>query len=135
MAWGDGLRNGLGTLAAAAFAAVVTELLRREQQARAELARRNARLRGYAAQAEELATTQERNRVARDIHDGLGPPPDRRPDAGPGRARGAVHRSGQGRRGARPRRRTRPREALAEVRRSVGALREPRARPAARRTR
>src|SRR3712207_9028407 len=30
------------------------------------------RSRGYAAQAEELATTRERNRLARDIHDGLG---------------------------------------------------------------
>jgi len=72
MAWSDGLRNGLGMLAAAAFTAVVTELLRREQRARAELAAANVRLRGYAAQAEELATTQERNRLARDIHDGLG---------------------------------------------------------------
>ena len=35
MAWRDGLREGLGTLAAAVFTAVVTELLRREQQARA----------------------------------------------------------------------------------------------------
>ena len=52
MAWGDGLRNGLGTLVAAAFTAVVTELLRREQRARAELAEANLRLRSYAAQAE-----------------------------------------------------------------------------------
>jgi signal transduction histidine kinase len=72
MGWGDGLRNGLGLLGAAVFTAVVTELLRREQRARKELAEANDLLRGYAAQAEELATTQERNRVARDIHDGLG---------------------------------------------------------------
>ncbi|MCW2579119.1 MAG: integral rane sensor signal transduction histidine kinase, partial [Blastococcus sp.] len=72
MSWSDGLRNAMGILAAAAFTAVVTELLRREQQARTELADANVRLRGYAQQAEELATTQERNRVARDIHDGLG---------------------------------------------------------------
>ena len=71
MTWGDGLRNGLGVFAAAAFTAVVTELLRRAQQARAELAEANVALRGYAAQAEELATTQERNRLARDIHDGI----------------------------------------------------------------
>ena len=29
-------------------------------------------MRGYAAQAEQLATIQERNRLARDIHDGVG---------------------------------------------------------------
>ena len=72
MSWSDGLREGLGTLAAMAFAAVVTALLVREQRARAELSAAHERLRGYAAQAERLATAQERNRVARDIHDGLG---------------------------------------------------------------
>jgi signal transduction histidine kinase len=72
MGWGDGLRSGLGVLGAAVFTAVVTELLQREQRARRELAEANDLLRGYAAQAEELATTQERNRLARDIHDGLG---------------------------------------------------------------
>jgi signal transduction histidine kinase len=131
MDWGDGLRNGLGTLAAAAFTAVVTELLRREQQARAELAAANAALRGYAAQAEELATTQERNRVARDIHDGLGHhltvvsmqvqaaravlPTD------PAQADAVLARAQE-----------QTTEALAEVRRSVAALRGPRtARPLA----
>jgi signal transduction histidine kinase len=59
-------------LAVSAFTIVITELLVREQRARAELAAANERLRGYAAQAEQLATTQERNRLARDIHDGLG---------------------------------------------------------------
>lgn len=63
MSCGEGLREGLGTLTAVLFAAVVTNLLPREQWAAAELA---------AAQAERLATAQERNRVARDIHDGLG---------------------------------------------------------------
>jgi signal transduction histidine kinase len=72
MDWADGLRNGLGVLGAAVFTAVVTELLQREQRARKQLAGANDLLRGYAAQAEELATTQERNRLARDIHDGLG---------------------------------------------------------------
>lgn len=67
-----GLREGLSTLAVTTFTLVVTELLVREQRARAELAAANARLRGYAAQAEQLAITQERNRLARDIHDGLG---------------------------------------------------------------
>jgi signal transduction histidine kinase len=128
MAWGDGLRNGLGMLAAAAFTAVVTELLRREQRARAELAAANVRLRGYATQAEELATTQERNRLARDIHDGLGHhltvvqmqvqaaravlPTD------PAKADAVLEKAQR-----------QSTEALAEVRRSVSALREARVAP------
>jgi signal transduction histidine kinase len=51
----------------------------REREARteverlaAELQAANQRLREYAAQAEELATAHERNRLAREIHDGLG---------------------------------------------------------------
>ncbi|MCK6211406.1 sensor histidine kinase [Georgenia sp. EYE_87] len=68
----EGLRAGLGTLAAVVFGLVLAELLVREQRARDQLAEAHAQLRGYAAQAEQLATTQERNRLARDIHDGLG---------------------------------------------------------------
>jgi signal transduction histidine kinase len=128
MTMGDGLRNGLGTLAAAAFTAVVTELLRREQRARAELAEAHERLRGYAAQAEELATTQERNRLARDIHDGLGhhltvvqmqvQAARALLGADPERADAVLAKAQQ-----------QSTEALAEVRRSVAALREPRAVP------
>ncbi len=128
MPMADGLRVMLGTYVAAAFTAVVTELLRREQRARAELADANMRLRGYAAQAEELATTQERNRLARDIHDGLGHhltvvqmqvqaaravlPSD------PSKADAMLARAQQ-----------QSAEALAEVRRSVAALREHRTMP------
>jgi signal transduction histidine kinase len=72
MGWQEALREGVGLLAAVVFAAVTTELLQREQQLRRDLAEANERLRGYATQAERLATAQERNRVARDIHDGLG---------------------------------------------------------------
>lgn len=68
----DGVRAAVGSVVATGFGAVLAELLVREARARAELAEAHTRLRGYAAQAEELATTQERNRVARDIHDGLG---------------------------------------------------------------
>jgi signal transduction histidine kinase len=128
MSWGDGLRSGMGVLAAAVFTAVVTELLRREQQARAELAEANARLRGYAAQAEELATTQERNRVARDIHDGLGhhltvvqmqvQAARAVLSSDPAKADAVLARAQQ-----------QSTEALAEVRRSVAALREPRVTP------
>jgi signal transduction histidine kinase len=72
MPFTEGLREGLGLLTAVAFAAVVTKLLAREQQARRELAHAHGQLREYALQAERLAAAQERNRVARDIHDGLG---------------------------------------------------------------
>jgi signal transduction histidine kinase len=44
----------------------------RETHLRAELEAANEKLRAYAAQAEELATTRERNRLAREIHDGVG---------------------------------------------------------------
>jgi signal transduction histidine kinase len=128
MTIGAGLRNGLGTLAAAVFTAVVTELLQREQRARSQLVEANRRLRGYAAQAEELATTQERNRLARDIHDGLGHhltvvqmqvqaaravlPTD------PAKADAVLDKAQR-----------QATEALEEVRRSVAALREPRTTP------
>jgi signal transduction histidine kinase len=72
MSWSDGVRSGIGTFVAAVFTLVLTTLHEREQRARAELAEVNAQLRRYAEQAEELAATRERNRVARDIHDGLG---------------------------------------------------------------
>jgi signal transduction histidine kinase len=116
-----GLREGLGTLAAAVFAAVLTVLLVREQRARAQL-------QAYAVQVERLAATQERNRVARDIHDGLGhaltvvqmqvkaaravlPSDAERADAMLAKAQHQAE------------------EALAEIRRSVSALREPRSVP------
>jgi len=44
----------------------------RAEQLSTELAGANDQLRRYAAQAEEFATTRERNRLAREIHDGLG---------------------------------------------------------------
>ena len=42
------------------------------QKLREEMEDANRRLRESAAQAEELATTRERNRLAREIHDGVG---------------------------------------------------------------
>lgn len=59
-------------LAAVVFVAVFTQITVNEQQARKKLAAANQKLREYAAQAEEMATVQERNRLAREIHDGLG---------------------------------------------------------------
>jgi signal transduction histidine kinase len=66
-------------LAGLGFVGGTTQLARREQEARersealvAELTEAQRRLRAYAEQASELATTQERNRLAREIHDSLG---------------------------------------------------------------
>src|SRR5205085_7231972 len=87
----------------------------------------NVRLRGYAAQAGELATIRERNRLARDIHDGLGHhltvigmqvQAARAVLADPARADAVLAGAQQ-----------QVSEALVEVRRSVAALREPRTDP------
>ncbi|GLY04557.1 MULTISPECIES: histidine kinase [Actinoplanes] len=62
----------LGLFTAAILAVALTTAVTREQQARAELAAAHGRLREYAIQVEHLATVQDRYRVARDVHDGLG---------------------------------------------------------------
>jgi signal transduction histidine kinase len=61
------------------FVAAFAHMRLNEQQARenaerlmAELEQANVQLAAYATQAEELAITQERNRLAREIHDSLG---------------------------------------------------------------
>ncbi|WP_249998109.1 sensor histidine kinase [Actinoplanes sp. M2I2] len=118
MAFVEGVREGLGLLAVGAFAAVVTKSLMRERDARAALAQAQLKV-------EALAVLEERNRVARDIHDGLGhaltvvqmqikaaravlaAAPERADDL----LDKAQHQA---------------EEALREVRRSVGALREQR---------
>ena len=125
MEWRDGLREGLGMLAASIFTAAVTYLLMREQEARQELALAHERLREYALQAERLAAAQERNRVARDIHDGLGhsltvvqmqiKAARAVLDRDPAKADTVLVKAQR-----------QAEEALAEVRRSVGALREAR---------
>jgi signal transduction histidine kinase len=118
MSWGDGLREGLGMLAAAVFAAVLTYLFVREQEAR-------VRLREYAVQAERLAAAQERNRVARDIHDGLGHSltvVQMQVKA----ARAVLGQDPQRADAVLEKAERQAEQALAEVRRSVGALREPR---------
>jgi signal transduction histidine kinase len=116
----DGLREGLGLLVAVVFGAVVTELLRREQAMRAELDRAQARLRDQAAQDERL-------RVARDIHDGLGH--SLTVVAMQVQAARALAASGGDPDEVLAKAQHQSQEALAEVRRSVGALREPRAAP------
>jgi len=72
MSWTAGLREAISTFVAALFALVLTLLHVRERRARTEVAEANERLRRYAAEVAELSAAKERNRVARDIHDGLG---------------------------------------------------------------
>jgi signal transduction histidine kinase len=54
-----------GFLPGAIFTIVIARLIVRERDGRQQLRR-------YAAEVEELATTRERNRIARDIHDSVG---------------------------------------------------------------
>lgn len=70
--WNMVLSGGIAYLAAMVFVAVFTLLLISQQRAREELSAANQKLREYAARVEDLATAQERNRLAREIHDGLG---------------------------------------------------------------
>ena len=82
-AWFSGWRPavvvGLIYSAAIIFVVVFTYIAVSERKGRAEVERlaaelsdANAKLREYATQVEELATTKERNRLAREIHDSLG---------------------------------------------------------------
>jgi signal transduction histidine kinase len=54
------------------FLHLLVDAALKERQGQEQLAAANARLRQYALRVEELATAQERNRIARDIHDSLG---------------------------------------------------------------
>jgi len=54
------------------FLLLLVNALLLEQKCRAELSIANDRLRDYALKIEDQATLQERNRIARDIHDSLG---------------------------------------------------------------
>jgi signal transduction histidine kinase len=73
------LTGAASFLAAAAFVIVFSRLLVRERAAAtrierlaAELEAKNRQLHSYAEKIQELATAQERTRIAREIHDGLG---------------------------------------------------------------
>ncbi|MBB2940662.1 signal transduction histidine kinase [Actinoplanes lutulentus] len=115
---GEGLREGAGMLVAALMALVVTRLLRRERQTRLALVLANEQL-------AQLATTQERNRVARDIHDGLGhylTTVQMQIRAG----RALLGRDPQRADAVLAQAEDQAKEALSEVRRSVSALRAPR---------
>ncbi len=65
----------IGLVFAIAMASVASEAeanRRRAEQLLGDLAVSHQKLKTYAEQAAELATAEERNRLARDIHDGLG---------------------------------------------------------------
>ncbi|MBI5943353.1 MAG: sensor histidine kinase [Chloroflexi bacterium] len=77
--WEYALMNALIDSTAIFFVALITQVRMNEQRAREnaerltrDLEAANRKLAEYAAQAEELAATQERNRLAREIHDNLG---------------------------------------------------------------
>ena len=120
--WGNTVAAMLGYLSAIVFVAVFTMITVNEQKMRAELSTANQRLREYASQAEELATIQERERLAREIHDGLGhyltavniqlKAAQAVIKADPDAAEGSLHKA-----------QTLTQEALADVRRSVSSLR------------
>lgn len=59
---------GLGVF----FVLQLTNKVLSERQMKQKLAQANEQLRAYAQKVEELATVQERNRIARDVHDSLG---------------------------------------------------------------
>jgi signal transduction histidine kinase len=77
--WSNTLNTPLLLVPAVVFVVVVTQGRVNERQARwnaeelsAQLETAHDQLAAYAIQAEELATTKERNRLAREIHDNLG---------------------------------------------------------------
>jgi signal transduction histidine kinase len=77
--WNSALLSSVTVSAAVFFVAVFSQVRLNERQAREhaeelmmELEEVNVQLAAYATQAEELAMTQERNRLAREIHDNLG---------------------------------------------------------------
>lgn len=77
---GETFWNGLQIfLAGQIFVLAFTQMAVNEERGRVEVERlvkdlesANQHLREYAIQSDELATTRERNRLAREIHDGLG---------------------------------------------------------------
>jgi signal transduction histidine kinase len=111
------------------FVIAFTQIMLREQRSRKEvqkladqLGEANRQLREYALKIEELASSQERNRLAREIHDGLGHyltavnmqirAAIAIMEKNPQQAKEALEKAG-----------SLAQEALADVRRSVAALR------------
>jgi signal transduction histidine kinase len=77
--WNTALMNALFIAPAIFFVVLITQVRLNEQYARenaerltSDLEAANHRLAEYASQVEEMAAIQERNRLAREIHDNLG---------------------------------------------------------------
>jgi signal transduction histidine kinase len=70
--WLIALQAGAQYLVVIVFVALLVEMAMREERARDELSDAHRKLREYSVQIEDLATVKERNRLAREIHDGLG---------------------------------------------------------------
>ena len=75
----DNLNNFMGISSGVIFVGFFTYVMAQADRAREQMQQMaerldvlNQQLRAYAMQAEELATTKERNRLAREIHDSLG---------------------------------------------------------------
>lgn len=133
--WRSGFQAVVNYSAAFAFTIAFTIITKQalnartqQEKLRLEIEEANTQLRAQAAQTAELATTRERNRVAREIHDGVGhylTVVKTQLDAAaaliptrPDEARTAVEKAAK-----------LTAEALDDVRRSVGALRTDVARP------
>jgi signal transduction histidine kinase len=70
--WVDAIAIALIYGTGIVFVVVFTRVAASERDARTALAEANQLLRDHASQVEELATTKERNRLAREIHDSVG---------------------------------------------------------------
>ena len=70
--WVDAIAVALVYGTGIVFVVVFTRVAASEREARTELGTANQLLREHASQVEELAITKERNRLAREIHDSLG---------------------------------------------------------------
>jgi signal transduction histidine kinase len=133
--WGAAVEAVFNYAAGFAFTIAFTLITRQalkarknEEKLRREIETAHEQLKVYAAQAEDLATTRERNRVAREIHDGVGhylTVVKTQLDAAaailpaqPDKARAAILQAAK-----------LTGDALDDVRRSVGALRTDTARP------
>jgi signal transduction histidine kinase len=133
--WRSGLEAVISYSAAFAFTIAFTIITKQaldartqQEKLRLEIEAANELLRAQATQTEELATTRERNRVAREIHDGVGhylTVVKTQLDAAaailpgqPERARESILKAAR-----------LTGDALDDVRRSVGALRTDAARP------
>ncbi|MFZ6029659.1 MAG: histidine kinase [Chloroflexota bacterium] len=128
--WSSWVQSGVSFIAAQVFVVVFSNIAAKEERGRleverlaAELGQANQKLRAYAAQVEAVAVLQERNRLARDIHDSLGhyltalnmqiKAAQAVLPADVGRAQGALEKA-----------QSLAQDALASVRQSVAALRE-----------